>query len=67
VEKRSLLEHFDFVSLALDEIIDRGIILETDAQQVITSLSRPPTSAFDMPLNEQTLSSAFSKIKSFLK
>jgi hypothetical protein len=76
------LEHYDTAALALDEIVDRGyslssssnwnrIILETDVSEVLGKIAKTPTSIVDMPLNEQTISSAFSfarqQLKSFLK
>ncbi|KAG8566119.1 hypothetical protein GDO81_013115 [Engystomops pustulosus] len=39
LERNSLLENMDTVFLVLDEIIDRGVILECESQQVIERLS----------------------------
>ncbi|MCJ1233357.1 Golgi-to-ER vesicle coat component [Varicellaria rhodocarpa] len=47
-DKRSILEHYDLVSLCIDEIVDDGIILETDPVIVASRVSRPP--AQDNPL-----------------
>ncbi|KFQ22977.1 Coatomer subunit zeta-1, partial [Mesitornis unicolor] len=39
VEKRWLLENMEGTFLVVDEIVDRGVILESDSQQVIQRLS----------------------------
>ena len=41
-DKRTIIENYDLVSLAIDEIIDDGIILETDPVIVASRVSRPP-------------------------
>ncbi|MCJ1484021.1 Golgi-to-ER vesicle coat component [Schaereria dolodes] len=41
-DKRTILENYDLVSLAIDEIIDDGIILETDPVIVASRVSKPP-------------------------
>nr|OQO31449.1 hypothetical protein B0A51_02160 [Rachicladosporium sp. CCFEE 5018] len=47
VDKRTLIENYDLASLCLDEIIDDGIILETDPVVIASRVSRPP--AQDVP------------------
>lgn len=47
VDKRTLIENYDLASLAIDEIVDDGIILETDPVVVASRVSKPP--AQDMP------------------
>lgn len=42
VDKRTIIENYDLVSLAVDEIIDDGIILETDPVVVASRVSKPP-------------------------
>lgn len=42
VDKRTIIENYDLVSLAIDEIIDDGIILETDPVIVASRVSKPP-------------------------
>ncbi|GAB7323063.1 hypothetical protein MBLNU13_g05580t1 [Cladosporium sp. NU13] len=42
VDKRTLIENYDLASLAIDEIIDDGIILETDPVVVASRVSKPP-------------------------
>uniref|UniRef100_A0A8D2J1W5 Coatomer subunit zeta n=1 Tax=Varanus komodoensis TaxID=61221 RepID=A0A8D2J1W5_VARKO len=39
VEKRTLVENMDAVFLVVDEIVDGGVILESDPQQVIQKLN----------------------------
>jgi hypothetical protein len=41
-DRRSIIENYDLVSLAIDEIIDDGIILETDPVIVASRVSRAP-------------------------
>lgn len=41
-DKRTLIENYDLVSLAIDEIVDDGIILEIDPVVVASRVSRPP-------------------------
>ncbi|KAM3565175.1 hypothetical protein ARSEF4850_001548 [Beauveria asiatica] len=43
VDKRTIVENYDLVSLAIDEIVDDGIILETDPTIVVQRVSRAPT------------------------
>ncbi|TFB04710.1 putative coatomer subunit zeta [Trichoderma ghanense] len=48
VDKRTIIENYDLVSLAIDEIVDDGIILETDPTIIVQRVSRAPTQ--DVPL-----------------
>ncbi|KLJ05557.1 hypothetical protein EMPG_10954 [Blastomyces silverae] len=63
VDKRSIIENYDLVSLAVDEIVDDGIFLETDAVHIASRVSRAP--APDAPnmkgidLSEQGLLNAW--------
>uniref|UniRef100_A0A8C0GD95 Coatomer subunit zeta n=1 Tax=Chelonoidis abingdonii TaxID=106734 RepID=A0A8C0GD95_CHEAB len=61
VEKRALLENMEGLFLAVDEIVDGGVILESDPQQVVhrvaVRVSDHPLSAF------QVLQSAKEQIK----
>ena len=41
-DKRTLIENYDLVCLAIDEICDDGIILEVDPVVVAARVSRPP-------------------------
>ena len=68
-DKRTIIENYDLVSLAIDEIVDDGIILETDPVIVASRVSRPPvqdiTAVKGIDLSEQGLLNAweFGKMK----
>ncbi|KAI9800130.1 MAG: Golgi-to-ER vesicle coat component [Piccolia ochrophora] len=68
-DKRTIIENYDLVSLAIDEIVDDGIILETDPVIVASRVSRPPvqdmTAVKGLDLSEQGLLNAweFGKMK----
>jgi len=68
-DKRTIIENYDLVSLAIDEIVDDGIILETDPVIVSSRVSRPPaqdmTAVRNIDLSEQGLLNAweFGKMK----
>ena len=68
-DKRTVIENYDLVSLAIDEIVDDGIILETDPVVVASRVSKPPpqdiVNVKDIEFTEQGLMSAwdFSKRK----
>ncbi|KAF2640382.1 snare-like protein [Massarina eburnea CBS 473.64] len=57
VDKRTVIENYDLVSLAVDELVDDGIILETDPVVIASRVSRPPaqdmTSMKNIDLSEQ--------------
>ncbi|KAF1809364.1 vesicle coat component [Eremomyces bilateralis CBS 781.70] len=67
VDKRSIVENYDLVSLAIDEIVDDGIVLETDATVVASRVSRPPVhdaaAASNIDLSEQGLLNAWDFLK----
>ncbi|KAF8466520.1 coatomer protein [Gautieria morchelliformis] len=63
VEKRALLENLDLVLLCLDETIDDGIIVETDATTIASRVSRPRADTTEIVINEQTLMSAYQTVK----
>uniref|UniRef100_A0A673VY90 Coatomer subunit zeta n=1 Tax=Salmo trutta TaxID=8032 RepID=A0A673VY90_SALTR len=52
VERRCLLDNMDGVFLVVDEIIDGGVILESDPQQVIQKVNYR---ADENPLSEQSV------------
>ncbi|KAI1248508.1 hypothetical protein MGN70_009707 [Eutypa lata] len=43
VDRRTIIESYDLVSLAIDEIVDDGIILETDPTIIVQRVSKAPT------------------------
>lgn len=54
VEKRAILENLDLVTLALDESVDDGIILETDSTTIASRVSRPRPDVNEIQINEQS-------------
>ncbi|KAJ6801510.1 uncharacterized protein M6B38_198245 [Iris pallida] len=56
VDKRTALENLDLIFLCLDEIVERGIILETEAGAISEKVS---SNSLDVTsLTEQTISQA---------
>ncbi|KAK4673083.1 Golgi-to-ER vesicle coat component [Podospora pseudopauciseta] len=42
VDKRTIIENYDLVSLAIDEIVDEGVVLETDPTIIVQRCSKAP-------------------------
>mmetsp|Transcript_37343 Transcript_37343/g.80664 ORF Transcript_37343/g.80664 Transcript_37343/m.80664 type:complete len:184 (+) Transcript_37343:185-736(+) len=63
VDKRSVLENLDLILIAMDEIIDGGIIFETDSQQVASRVTMRGKDDGFGNLSDQTLSQAFASAK----
>lgn len=64
VEKRTLLDNMDGVFLVVDEIIDGGVILESDPQQVIEKVNYR---ADDNSLSEQSVAQVLQSAKEQIK
>ncbi|CAB1353850.1 unnamed protein product [Coregonus sp. 'balchen'] len=64
VERRALLENMEGLFLAVDEIVDGGVILESDPQQVVY---RVALRGDDVPLTEQTVSQVLQSAKEQIK
>ncbi|XP_011884448.1 PREDICTED: coatomer subunit zeta-1 [Cercocebus atys] len=64
VEKRALLENMEGLFLAVDEIVDGGVILESDPQQVVHWVA---LRGEDVPLTEQTVSQVLQSAKEQIK
>ncbi|XP_069087112.1 coatomer subunit zeta-1 isoform X1 [Pleurodeles waltl] len=64
VEKRALMENMEGLFLAVDEIVDGGVILESDPQQVV---HRVALRGEDVPLTEQTVSQVLQSAKEQIK
>lgn len=66
-DKRTLIENYDLVSLAVDEIVDDGIILEVDPVVVASRVTRPPqqdvVGVKGIDLSEQGLVNAWELFK----
>jgi hypothetical protein len=52
VEKKALMENLDAVILAIDEICDNGIVLESDSSQICQRVNMKQD---DAPISEQTV------------
>ncbi|XVE57290.1 hypothetical protein DITRI_Ditri04bG0079600 [Diplodiscus trichospermus] len=65
VDKQAALENLDLILLCLDEIVDGGIILETDAN-VIAGKVASHSMDVDAPLSEQTISQALATAREHL-
>ena len=64
VDKKALFDNLEVVMLALDEMIDGGMIMECDPQQVV---SRAALRTDDIPLGEQTVAQVLQSAKEQLK
>eukprot|EP01117_Protostelium_nocturnum_P005431 TRINITY_DN1968_c0_g1_i2.p1 TRINITY_DN1968_c0_g1~~TRINITY_DN1968_c0_g1_i2.p1 ORF type:complete len:174 (-),score=51.60 TRINITY_DN1968_c0_g1_i2:66-587(-) len=62
IDKRTLLENLDYILLALDELVDQGIILEADPAVIANRVSMRGAEA-ETPLADQTLSQALGSVK----
>jgi hypothetical protein len=63
VEKRGVLENLDLVVLCLDETVDDGIIVDTDATAIASRVSRPRPDTTEIVINEQTIMNAYQTVK----
>jgi len=65
VEKRAVFENLDFIFLAMDEVVDGGIILESESELVVDRVSlrgiENPTEA--APLSEQNLADVLARAR----
>lgn len=64
VEKRGLMDNLDGVVSILDEIVDGGVILESDASSI---LQRVAIKSDDVPITEQTVAQVLQTAKDQLK
>lgn len=51
VDKMTILDKYDMVSLCIDEAIDDGIILEMDSSVLVSRVTNPPTKLIAQNLN----------------
>jgi len=59
VGKRMVVENLDLLLLCIDEIVDEGLILETDATQIIQRAAmKVQGDGSDVPIAEKTLTQA---------
>ncbi|KAL2494582.1 Coatomer subunit zeta-1 [Forsythia ovata] len=65
VDKKEALENLDLILLCIDEIVDGGIILETDANSIAIKVASNSVDA-GAPLSEQTISQALATAREHL-
>jgi len=65
VDKRSMLENLDYVLLTIDELVDGGIVLETEVDEIVQRVSLKSAQE-ETPLTEQTISQAVDSVKDTL-
>ncbi|KAL9304350.1 hypothetical protein ACSQ67_021613 [Phaseolus vulgaris] len=65
VDKREALENLDLILLCLDEIVDGGMILETNGPLIAEKVTSHSLDA-DAPLSEQTLTQAWATAREHL-
>lgn len=51
IDKKNIQENYDMVVLAIDEIVDNGIILETDPSTIAARVSKPPKNDTQLSLD----------------
>lgn len=64
VEKRFLMEHLDAVLLAIDELVDGGVLLEADTANIVQRVAIK--SDADIPITEQSVAQVLRKAKTEL-
>ena len=83
VDKKSLCDNMEVIMLAMDEMIDNGMIMESDPQQVrggrsrdlvenincvpVQAISRVALRSDDIPLGEQTVAQVLQSAKEQLR
>ncbi|XP_043703462.1 coatomer subunit zeta-1-like isoform X1 [Telopea speciosissima] len=65
VDKREALENLDLILLCLDEIVDGGMVLETDANVIAGKVASHSMDA-GAPLSEQTITQALATAREHL-
>jgi len=63
LEKRTFIENFDLMALALDECIDDGIIFEVDPNLIVARVSKRGYDTAEVAVAEQTLLQAYQTAK----
>ncbi|WFC97455.1 iqgap- protein [Malassezia yamatoensis] len=63
IDKRTILDNLDLVTLAIDESVDDGIILETDSAAIANRVTRPRSDAVEVQQVEQTLLNAYTSFR----
>ncbi|KAG4961474.1 hypothetical protein AAZX31_13G330300 [Glycine max] len=66
VDKREALENLDLILLCLDEIVDGGMILETNGPLIAEKVTSHSMDGAESPLSEQTLTQAWATAREHL-
>jgi hypothetical protein len=56
IDQQRLLENLDFLLLVIDELVDGGILMETDPQVLAERVALKGPDDDDLPITEQTVS-----------
>lgn len=71
LDKQTMLENYDLAALAVDEIVDDGVIFQTDRDTIIARISQKPQvelpAIADMELSEKTLANIWDFARMTLK
>jgi hypothetical protein len=67
LDQRSLMDNLELVLLALDELIDTGVILEIDPKAIKNRVLMMDATASDPALGDMTIGEAFEKAKAQAK
>ncbi|KAL0310574.1 UNVERIFIED_CONTAM: Coatomer subunit zeta-1 [Sesamum angustifolium] len=65
VDKKEALENLDLILLCIDEIVDGGIVLETDANSIASKVASHSIDS-GAPFSEQTISQALATAREHL-
>ncbi|KAK6462174.1 golgi-to-ER vesicle coat component [Scheffersomyces coipomensis] len=61
IDRATILDKYDIVTLTIDETIDDGIIIETDPAIIVSRVTNPPSNQIDVHVNiDKGLFDAFS-------
>ncbi|EDP41589.1 hypothetical protein MGL_4138 [Malassezia globosa CBS 7966] len=63
IDKRTVLDNLDLVTIAIDESVDDGVILETDSAAVANRVTRTRPDTIEVQLNEQTFMNAYTNFR----
>jgi len=58
VDKRAMMENLDLTLLTLDELVDEGIIFESDPQELVSRVTMRGQAPESLPLSDQTIGQA---------
>ena len=63
VEKKTVLENLDLVLICMDEIVDSGVILETNSDLIASRVTMRGAEGEEANFTEQTFQQAFSQAR----